>query len=352
MLPLGALNAWIILLVLQYFQALVIVVGTAILLAFILEYPVQLLQRFRLSRVRSVLVILLVTLTVLAVSAITLIPALIGQVSQLVTNLPNWIESGVEQFKVFQEWAQSLGFQIDLGRLLTQLEERLSSQLQALSGNILNIALNTVTRILDFLLTIVLTFYLLLHGQRLWEGVFQWLPPKLGLQIQHSLQRNFHNYFVGQATLAMIMGAIMTTLFLIIQVPFGLLFGIVIGTMTFFPFGASLSIGIVSLLMALKNIWLGIKVLALAVVVQQIVENVIAPQLIGKFTGLNPIWILISLLIGAKVGGLLGVVIAVPIASSIKSMADQIWLATQAKLAASTTTVESNESVSDDHGAD
>ena len=90
--------------------------------------------------------------------------------------------------------------------------------------------------------------------------------------------------------------------------------------MALFPFGAALSISLVSFLMALKSIWLGLRVLAVAFVVEQIVESVIAPRLLGEFTGLNPVLVLVSLLIGAQVGGFLGLVLAVPVASFIKSI--------------------------------
>jgi predicted PurR-regulated permease PerM len=39
---------------------------------------------------------------------------------------------------------------------------------------------------------------------------------------------------------------------------------------------------------------------------QQIKDNLIAPRLIGGFIGLNPIWIFISLLMGAEIAGFLG----------------------------------------------
>jgi len=58
--------------------------------------------------------------------------------------------------------------------------------------------------------------------------------------------------------------------------------------------------------------------LAVALVIQQIVENGIAPRVLGSVTGLNPFWVLISLLTGARVGGLLGVIVAVPSAVMIK----------------------------------
>jgi len=54
-------------------------------------------------------------------------------------------------------------------------------------------------------------------------------------------------------------------------------------------------------------------------IVQQILENLIAPRILGSFRGLNPVWVLISILAGARVGGLLGVIVAVPIAVIIKT---------------------------------
>jgi predicted PurR-regulated permease PerM len=54
-----------------------------------------------------------------------------------------------------------------------------------------------------------------------------------------------------------------------------------------------------------------------AVIIEQIVENALAPRLLGEFTGLNPALILLSLLAGAKIAGFLGLILAVPLASLI-----------------------------------
>jgi predicted PurR-regulated permease PerM len=64
--------------------------------------------------------------------------------------------------------------------------------------------------------------------------------------------------------------------------------------------GLAFGIALVSLLTALKSFWLGLKVLIIGIIIDQASENGIAPQLMGGFTGLNPLWILVSLLIGVK----------------------------------------------------
>jgi predicted PurR-regulated permease PerM len=77
-------------------------------------------------------------------------------------------------------------------------------------------------------------------------------------------------------------------------------------------------------LIALQNFWLGVKVLLITVVISQVIENVLGPRILGELTGLNPVWMLISLDIGVNLGGVLGLIVAVPIASFIKATVDKI----------------------------
>ncbi len=77
-------------------------------------------------------------------------------------------------------------------------------------------------------------------------------------------------------------------------------------------------------LLALQNIWLGLKVLLVAIVVGQIIDNAIAPRLMSGMTGLNPAVVFISVLTGSQVAGLLGLLLAVPMAGFIKRIADSL----------------------------
>ncbi|HLO49683.1 MAG TPA: AI-2E family transporter [Kamptonema sp.] len=322
--PLVVLNSWLLLLVFEYFRSLISVFVTATVLSFLLDYPVHFLRRYGVKRQQAVVLVLCLFLLILVVLGVTLAPIVVAQLNELVTRLPSWINSGTQQIESLHNWAESRNLPIDLRGLAKQLSERFSTQLQSIIGQILSFALGAAGSLLDLLLTVVLTFYLLLHGQRLWDGLFQWLPPQFGSQIRESLRRNFQNYFIGQATLATFMGFSMTVAFLILQVPFGLLFGLGVGIMTLIPLGAGLSISIVSLLMALNNFWLGVKVLVVATLLDQVIENGIAPRLLGGFTGLNPVWIFVSLLIGTKVAGLIGLLVAVPLAGFIKSTVESM----------------------------
>ena len=121
------------------------------------------------------------------------------------------------------------------------------------------------------------------------------------------------------------MFAALTPIFVVLNVPFALLFALLIGVAELIPFiGASLGIGTVTLLVMVQNLLLGLQVALAAIVLQQIKDNVLAPRLMGNFTGLNPIWIFIAILTGAEMGGFLGAIVAVPLAGTIKNTIDAI----------------------------
>ena len=323
-LPLVVLIAWLLIQTVNYLQPLVNILVIATVLSFLLDYPIKLLQSWGIRRSWAVLGVLLVALSILTVAAITLVPVVVRQVNELLVRLPNWLASGTAQLEVLEAWAQAHRVHLDLSGLAEQLTTGVSRQLKTVTTQVLGLAVDTVGWAVDVIVTLVLTLYLVLFGERLWSGLFSWFPAHLGLLIRESLHRNFYNYFLGQATIAVILGSLMTLAFVLLQVPLALLFGLIIGAASLVPFGGAVSIVVISLLITLQNVWLGLKVLATALVLGQMNEHLIAPRILGNVVGLNPVWIVLSLLLGAKLAGLLGILIAVPVAGSIKSVADRL----------------------------
>ncbi|MCS7030785.1 MAG: AI-2E family transporter [Gloeomargarita sp. SKYG116] len=323
-LPLVVLNGWLLLTAVNYLQPLVNILVIATVLSFLLDYPIELLQSWGMRRSWAVLVVLLAAVSGLTVAGITLVPVVIKQVNELVVRLPNWLASGTAQLESLEQWAQAHQLNLDLSGLADQLTTSISRQLKTVTARVLGLAVDTVSWAVDVILTLVLTLYLVLYGERLWTGLFSWLPERLGSLVRESLHRNFYNYFLGQATIGVVLGSLMTLAFVVLQVPLALLFGLIIGLASLVPFGGAVSIVVISFLLSLQNAWLGLKVLATALLLAQLNEHLIAPRILGDVVGLNPVWIILSLLLGAKLAGLLGVFIAVPVAASLKSVADSL----------------------------
>jgi len=319
-LPLLLLNGWCLLLIVDYFRTPITILILGAIFAFLLEHPVQWLARLKINRMLAILLVLFTVILVVGILGATIFPLLAQQANDLAFSVSDWAKSSGKQLQDLHKWAVSRGIPIDLTGIYAKIGSDLASQLQVIATRLPGFVEMAVGGVFETLLTLVVTIYLLLKGKRLWSGIFEWFPPKLGARVKTTLPRSFRNYFRGQVTVGLLLGLLMTVGFLLFRIPFGLLFGSFIGLMGILPFGGTISITIVTLLVSLKSIGLGLTVLAIAIVIQQIVENGIAPRLLGELTGVHPVWVIITLLIGAKIAGVMGVILAVPLTSFIKDV--------------------------------
>ena len=322
--PLLFLNGWLLFQLFSYLEPLVSIFVTASLLAFVLDVPIKLLQRRGVNRSGSIAIVFLIALLILIVLGLILIPQIVEQLSSLINSLPQWIESGTEQIQNLEKWDKTQKYAIYIEQSITQLSERLTNVLQTLSTQLLSFVLGTINSILNILFVLVLTVFLVLYGEQIWEGILSWIPSPWNLKLRTIIRQTFETYFAGQTILAGILSLAQIFVFVILKVDYALLFGVAIGLTTLIPFASAFTIIGISTLLMFQDFWLGLKVLILTIIVGQINDNVIAPRLMGGMIGLNPVWIILSLFIGGKVAGILGLLIAVPIASVLKSTIDII----------------------------
>ena len=323
--PVIGLNLWVVSQIFRYFEHLITILTVAALVAFLLNYPVKILERLHFRRFPAIVVVLLVSVALIVILGVTVVPSAIDQTTQLIQQVPEWIRASNENINILEEWGKGKGFPLDFNVLRTQINAKIETQLQAIGSQVLGLAVGTVSGVLDTLSILVLSIYMLLYGDKLWMGIVRLLPDRIGIPLSDSLQLNFQNFFISQLLLGTFMASTLTPTFFFLKVPFGLSFAILIGTSELIPFiGATLGIGLVTILIMLKNFALGVSVLIAAVAIQQIKDNLLAPKLMGEFIGLNPIVILICLLTGGQVAGLLGVIVSVPIVGTIKGTLDLI----------------------------
>jgi predicted PurR-regulated permease PerM len=323
--PAIGLNLWVLSQFFRYFEHLITVLTIAALIAFLLNYPVKILERLHFRRIPAIIGVLFVTVALLIILGVTVVPDAIRQTTELVKQVPEWIQSSNANINAWEEWGKSKGLLLDFNVLRTQINAKIDTQLQILGTQAVGLAFGTLSGVLDILSIFVLAVYMLLYGDRLWIGIVHLLPDRIGVPLSESLRLNFQNFFISQLILGTFMASILTPIFFFLKVPFSLSFAILIGAAELIPFiGASLGIGIVTILIMLKDFGLGVSVLISSIILQQIKDNLLAPKLMGEFTGLNPIAILICLLTGGQIAGLLGVIVSVPIAGTIKGTIDLI----------------------------
>lgn len=317
--------SWATLVTIGYVGELVSVFLSAALLAFLFNYPVKVLQRF-LPRVLAVALVYLTAIVAIILIGLTVVPPVFNQGVQLVTNLPSLVASGREQLDNFQVWSLERNLPFDVRILASQLLSRIQAQAEVIASKGFGLVVGTFNWFLDFIFILVISFYMLIDGEKVWGTITSVLSPIVRQVLTESLQKNLQKFISGQLLLGLFMAIILTIAFWVLKVPFFLLFAVFIGIMEVIPFvGATLGIGTVVIIVAFIDWWLALEVLGTAIVIQQIKDNLISPRLMGGLTGFSPVILFLALLLGAKFGGLLGVILAIPFTGVAKSIAEIVF---------------------------
>ncbi|TCD57820.1 AI-2E family transporter [Synechococcus sp. BS55D] len=327
-LPLLTLNLYVLrqlLLPLAPFPGLFL---TSALIAFLLDIPCRWLSRRGLPRWVAILLVTLVTVGALGLAGVTLVPRLIDQLAQLINALPSWLVQAEAWISGLQDWAASRGLPSEFGDLSSDLLTRVSRVASQLSQRLLGILGATLGTTINTVIVLVLAVFFLLGGDAITAGLARWLPEPWRALVIRTITRTFRGYFGGQVLLALILSAGQILVFTLLSIPYGVLFAVLIGLTTLIPYASALTIVAVSALLAVQDPRTGLEILAAAIGVGQIVDQVIQPRLMGSIVGLQPAWLLIALPLGARAGDLLGLgellglLLAVPVASCSKTLLD------------------------------
>ncbi|NET43601.1 AI-2E family transporter [Okeania sp. SIO2B3] len=315
---------WLTIEAISYVGEIVSIIITAGLVAFLLNYPVSKLQKILPRSLAAGLVYLTAALIILFIG-LTIVPPVLNQARQLWLKFPDLLESARWQLTEFQTWSENNNLPFDVGIWQQQLLAETQEQIQAIATTSLGLVLGTVNWFFDLILILVISFYMLLDGERVWDNLTSIIVPKVRDVFTKSLEVNLQSFVSGQLLLGLFMATTLSFAFWFLGVPYFLLFAVFIGVMELIPFiGATLGIGTVGSIVTFINWWLALKVLIVAIALQQIKDNIVAPRIMGNLTGLSPVIIFAALLLGGKIGGLLGVILAIPLTGVLKSIVEVV----------------------------
>ncbi len=143
------------------------------------------------------------------------------------------------------------------------------------------------------------------------------------------VERVWHAFFHGELELMLISGAITTIGLMALGMPGGLYLGIIAGLLEVIPSFGPLIATIPAVIAALMqgSAYLPISHLAFTgliilfyILVRQVVDQIIAPRILGTALELPPLIVLIGVVVGATVGGILGALLATPIIATCREI--------------------------------
>jgi predicted PurR-regulated permease PerM len=157
--------------------------------------------------------------------------------------------------------------------------------------------------------------------------------------IAHRVSHQVTGYVLGTVALSLMFGVVILVTLLILGVPFALLIGLWVALVAMIPLVGGLIAAVPSVLIAvLHSPTDGLVVLIVFVGFQLIENHFIYPVVMSRSVRMNPLWVLLSVLIGANLGGvfgsalgaLAGAVVAIPVGGAIQVIVGEVWDKTRA----------------------
>ncbi|MEB3226868.1 MAG: AI-2E family transporter [Synechocystis sp.] len=325
--PLLFLNGVLLSLIISRFAALFNYLIIATLIAFLLKLTIRFLVNRGIRQGLAIAAVGIISFAVIVFLGLTFVPLMVTELGNLIEDLPKWLESSQTQLEQLANSAiatELTNAGINVDELLQKLFTALSKGLNGIGGKALGLLTGTLNGVLNTFVILILTIFLLLGGEKFWQGIFSWFPSPWDTKIPRYTAEIFKDYFMSRLILATGSSVARLLVFGLFGLPYAILFAFGLGLASLIPFAGAVVTLFGTIILGLKSGAFAAQFFISALIIDQITDNAIAPQLMGDKIGLNPVWILISIFIGAELAGLLGVLLAVPVASVIKRIAEEV----------------------------
>lgn len=211
-----------------------------------------------------------------------------------------------------------------------EVTERFRQRMIEGAGNFTEIGRSVLEVILVFVLGPLIALYLLIDLPQLQRDVLNLVPAahrEEARDLGGKLGRAVGGFFRGQLLVAFFVGVLSAIGFRLIGLPFWFVIGAVAGFFNLIPLigpfiggGIGFLVGTVS-----GGIGLGLKAALVELVVQQLDNHILSPNVMRRTVQLHPVTVMLALLAGGGLFGFWGVLLAVPGVAVAKILLNHVW---------------------------
>lgn len=304
--------------------ALVLLLGVGLLLSVALSAPVEALYRRKIPRPVAVIAIVLAALALLGLAGYLLYPTLAGQVSQLVSSLPDAFSQLVDRVRGL---AGRFGIQIGGGSGISA--QTLAKAARRVLGGLLGLFGGITSFFTGLLVILFVPLYLTALPGPVVDWVVKLFPPsrREGTHDVLSKSRESLLGWLGGRLFSMaVVGILSAVALYVIGIPGALLLGIFSGLVAFVPIIGSIAGVVPPLILAfagnpLDAVW----VVLAYVAIQQIESNLLTPLVMQRAVSLHPVVVIASVSVAGAAFGILGAFLAVPASVVAGVLVDELW---------------------------
>lgn len=307
----------------------------ALMVVYLLNPVVSRLQARGLPRVWGTLLTYLAFLTLVGVGLRYLIPILARQVSGFAESVPDLLGRAGESATVL---VNRLRLDIDTSELFASLGP--DGGAGEFISRIFGFTVGVLHVVLAVLLGIVLGFYLLVDLPKIQRGASTMIPARRRGEVRSitdRMGRALGGFFRGQLLVALFVGLASMLGLWAVGLPYWALVGAVAGLFNLIPLigpfiGALPALFIAFTtdssggLLSLQPGWpLAVGASVALLIVQQIDNHIISPNVVARTVKLHPVTVMLGLLVGGTLLGLWGMLLTVPVVAALKILVLHVW---------------------------
>jgi len=311
------------------------VIGGAI--AFVLNILMRQIEKIHIGKHKvprglSIVLTLVLIAGVLTLIGFIVVPQLGITIRDLGVKIPKFIDKASVKIQELSannpqvmEWIRNLeNMEINWNSILETAIEFVRSGFGNVLTSTVLVAGNIIGGIVNVFIAFVFAIYALLMKEKLidqYKRILRaYLPENIRVtteKVLTLLNANFRNFISGQCLEAVILGFMFFIVMTILQFPYALLVGVLIGFTSLIPIvGGFIGCGISAFFILVDSPMKAVWFIVIFLVLQQIEGNLIYPKVVGGSVGLPSIWVLTAVSVGGSLMGVLGMLLFIPIVST------------------------------------
>jgi predicted PurR-regulated permease PerM len=303
----------------------------AVIAVYLLNPVVTALERRGVGRVWGALIVYVLSASIVGTALYFVVPLVAEQVGEFAETAPRILSETVQDI---QEFAAGLGVPLDEGGAPS------TESIVDVLGSIFSVTRGLFDFVLVLVLGPILAFYLVVDLPKIKRGTRAMIPARRRREVDSVMQkigRAIGSYFRGQLLVASFVAVAASIALWIVGLPFWALVGLVSGLFNLVPLIGPFIGGAVAVfiaftteesggLLSLEPGWpLALGSAAALLLVQQIDNHIISPNMIGRTVRLHPVTVMLGLLVGGALLGLWGMLLAIPVIATVKILILHAW---------------------------
>lgn len=287
-------------------RLILLLVLISIFIAALLNPAVLLLTRRGIRRTAAVFAVYALVLVLILGIGFTFFNTVIGQATHFAHELPALVRQA-------QQGKGAVGHllaRLHLANYVESHSSALVSDIAHLGKPALAVGKTVLSGVTSVITILFLSFFILLEAPRIMAGILRLFRPDQSVavrEILNQMSRKVTGFMIGDLATSVIAGVVSYIVLAITGVPFAALLAIWTALVDFLPLVGGLLAGVPVVGVAfLHSVASGVVTLVVFLIYQQIENHVLNPIIISRTLRLNPLWVLLSVILGAEVGAIVG----------------------------------------------